>query len=446
MPLQVRSVPEPVVLPALSQPQVAYVHLAIVADGYRDLPLQLAIVADASRSMRIPIVDEDQFRELVRSSGAHEVLVDGVPVWQLGTPLASEMRARYPSPIDYTARALHSLIERLDQTDRLALIACASDAIVLAPSTPGDRRAELIAAIARLPALRLGETTNLAQGLQLALAQFVVTDEPAVRRIVLLTDGFTTDTTLCVAVAREAAARGITISTVGLGGAFEEELLTQLADLSGGRASFVHEASHIPTIIAAELESARQTSAQAVTMQMALPQTVTLRRITRLAPELSVLTPLSAEHGRRITLPLGDLRRGEAVRLLCEFLVAPGPPGSQRRLARLRVSSGQHEQPYDLIAHYELQATNPPPALLPIITRASIAHLHQRANLARQQGNYATAANLLRQLAARLRAAGETELAALALNEAITLAQTHQPSATGKELTYATRRLGEMGL
>lgn len=279
--------------------------------------------------------------------------------------------------------------------------------------------------------------------MQLALAQFVVTDEPAVRRVVLLTDGFTTDTALCVATAREAAMRGITISTIGLGGAFEEELLTQLADLSGGRASFVHDASHIPAIIAAELENARQTSAQAITMQMALPQTVTLRRITRLAPALSVLTPLSAEHGRRLTLPLGDLRRGEAVRLLCEFLVAPGPPGSQRRLARLRFSSGQHEQDHDLIAHYELQVTNPPPALLPIITRAAIAHLHQRANLARQQGDYTTAAKLLRQLAARLREAGETELAALAIAEAATLDQTHRPGATAKELTYATRRLGE---
>ncbi|MCS6887143.1 MAG: VWA domain-containing protein [Chloroflexus sp.] len=443
MALQVRYVPEPVALPALSQSQVAYVHLTIAADGYSALPLHLAIVADASRSMRIPIVDEDQFRELVRSSGAHEVLVDGVPVWQLGTPLAGETRARYPSPIDYTARALHSLIERLDRADRLALIACASDAIVLAPSTPGDRRAELVAAIARLPALRLGETTNLAQGLQLALAQFVVTDEPAVRRVVLLTDGFAADTTLCVAAAREAAARGITISTIGLGGAFEETLLTQLADLSGGRASLVHDASRIPAIIAAELDHARQTSAQAITMQMTLPQTVTLRRITRLAPALSVLTPLSAEHGRRLTLPLGDLQRGEAVRLLCEFIVAPGTPGSQRRLARIILSSGKHEHHCDLIAHYEARATNPPPELLPIIARATIAHLHQRASLARQQGDYATAANLLRQLAARLRETGEAELAALALAEATALDQTRRPAATAKELAYATRRLGD---
>ncbi|WP_322488376.1 vWA domain-containing protein [Chloroflexus sp.] len=441
--LRVQCDPQPLQLPPLTQPQVTYVHLVITAEGDHTLPLHLVLVADASRSMRIPIVDEHRFRELVRNGGAHEVLVDGVPVWQLANPLSSEARSQFPSPIDYTVRALHSVVERLTPDDQMAIIACASDALVLAPSTSGYRRTELIGAIARLPMLRLGESTNLAQGLQLALAQFVVTDQPAVRRVVLLTDGFTADTTMCTTLAREAATRGITISTIGLGSTFEETLLTQIADLSGGRASFGQEAGHIPMIISAELEHARQTTIHALSLHMTFPQTVTLRRITRLSPTLSVLTPVSTEHGRRLTLPLGDLCRGDSVRLLCEFLVAPGPPGSQRRLARLHFSSGQYEQHYDLIAHYELQATNPPPALLPIITRATIAHLHQRANLARQQGDYATAAKLLRQLAARLHEAGETELAALASAEAATLDQTHRPGATAKELTYATRRLGE---
>ncbi|ACL24045.1 vWA domain-containing protein [Chloroflexus aggregans] len=443
--LHVQCDPQPLQLPPLTQPQVAYVHLVISTQGDRTLPLHLVVVADASRSMRIPIVDEHRFRELVRNGGAHEVLVDGVPVWQLANPLSSEARSQFSSPIDYTVRALHSVVERLTPDDRMALIACASDALVLAPSTPGHRRTDLIGAIARLPVLRLGESTNLAQGLQLALAQFVVTDEPAVRRVVLLTDGFTTDTTMCTALAREAADRSITISTIGLGNTFEETLLTQIADLSGGRASFVQEAGHIPTIISAELEHARQTTIHALSLHMTLPQTVTLRRITRLSPTLSVLTPLSTEHGRRLTLHLGDLRRGDAVRLLCEFLIAPGTAGSQRRLARLRLRSGQHEQHHDLIAHYDPRATNPPPALLPLITHATIAHLHRRATLARQQGNHETAAVLLHRLAAHLRSLGETELATLALQEASTSGQIPLPNLTTKMLTYATRRLGEAG-
>lgn len=441
--LQIRCTPEPIVLPVLKQPQIAYLHLTVAATGYGGLPLHLAIVADASRSMRIPIVNEQQFRDLVRQSGAHEVLVDGVPVWQLSNPLSVEQRTLYPSPITYTTHALHSLIERLDHNDRLALIACASDAIVLAPSTPATRRTELVAALMRLPALRLGETTNLAQGLQLALAQFVTTDEATIRRIILLTDGFTSDPTLCISLAREAANRGITLSTIGLGGAFEEHLLIQLADLSGGRASFVHEASEIPAIIATELDSLRQITAQAITVQLTLPQTVALRWITRLTPDLTTLTPVSTEHGRKLTVYLGDLQRGEATQLLCAFLVAPGTADRQRRLARLRIMSGQSTIDHDVIAYYRPDAVNPPPTLLPIINRASIAILRQRAEQARQQGDYKTAAHLLRQLATRLHELAEPKLAALAIAEANNLMQQQQPGITAKELTYATRRLGQ---
>jgi hypothetical protein len=441
--LQIRCTPEPIVLPVLKQPQIAYLHLTVAATGYGGLPLHLAIVADASRSMRIPIVNEQQFRDLVRQSGAHEVLVDGVPVWQLSNPLSVEQRTLYPSPITYTTHAIHSLIERLAPHDRLALIACASDAIVLAPSIPATRRTELVAALMRLPALRLGETTNLAQGLQLALAQFVTTDEDIIRRIILLTDGFTSDTTLCISLAREAAARGITLSTIGLGGAFEEHLLIQLADLSGGRASFVHEASEIPAIIATELDSLRQITAQAITVQLTLPQTVAPRWITRLTPDLTTLTPVSTEHGRKLTVYLGDLQRGEATQLLCAFLVAPGTADRQRRLARLRIMSGQSTIDHDVIAYYRPDAVNPPPTLLPIINRASIAILRQRAEQARQQGDYKTAAHLLRQLATRLHELAEPKLAALAIAEANNLMQQQQPGITAKELTYATRRLGQ---
>ncbi|MEF3275974.1 MAG: VWA domain-containing protein [Chloroflexus sp.] len=442
MALQVRYAPEPIGLPALAQPQVAYAHVTIAAGIGNSLPLQMVIVADASRSMRIPIVSEEQFRELARSGGAHEVLVDGVPVWQLATPLTTESRASYPSALGYTSRALHSLIERLDKRDRLALIACASDAVVLAPATPGDRHSDLIAAVARLPSLRLGETTNLAQGLQLALAQSINSGEEAVRRIVLLTDGFTTDRTLCISLAREAATRGITISTIGLGGTFEEVLLTQLADLSGGRASFAREASDIPAIMAAELDAARRATTQAITVDVTLPHTVSLRHVTQLAPALTVLEPVSTEHGRRVTLYLGELQQGEETRLLWEFLVAPGPPNSQRRLARLRITSGSEMTQCDIIGHYTPNAVNPPPSLLPVISRAMIARLHYRATIARQRGDLIAASNALTQLATQLRAAGQNELAQIALSEAAAiLQQTPTPTLTAKELSYATRRL-----
>ena len=57
-----------------------------------------------------------------------------------------------------------------------------------------------------------------------------------VERIILLTDGFTIFPEACERLAREAATRGIAITTIGLGGEFQSELLTKIADLTGGRA------------------------------------------------------------------------------------------------------------------------------------------------------------------------------------------------------------------
>ena len=98
----------------LGEPQVCYVLLTVGATGDgATRPVNWALVADASRSMRIPIVDEAQFRALIREGGAQEMLVDGVPVWQLSGPVPPEVRSASRSALDHVARALHSVVERL---------------------------------------------------------------------------------------------------------------------------------------------------------------------------------------------------------------------------------------------------------------------------------------------------------------------------------------------
>src|SRR5690349_5764276 len=115
--------PNPVVAGLLYEPQLCYALLRVAASGAAPAaggarPVNWALVADASRSMRIPIVDERQFRDLIRDGGAQETLVDGVPVWQLSGPAPPEVRAASRSALDHVARALHSVVERLDERDR----------------------------------------------------------------------------------------------------------------------------------------------------------------------------------------------------------------------------------------------------------------------------------------------------------------------------------------
>jgi Ca-activated chloride channel homolog len=91
--------PNPIAAGLLSEPQLCYALLTVGAAGDAGArAVNWALVADASRSMRIPIVDEAQFRKLIRDGGAQEVLVDGVPVWQLSGPVPPDVRAQRARP------------------------------------------------------------------------------------------------------------------------------------------------------------------------------------------------------------------------------------------------------------------------------------------------------------------------------------------------------------
>ncbi len=450
MSLILRIQPDLIALPPRAQAQVCYALVSIAADaGGIAAPVNWALVADASRSMRIPIVNEEQFRELVRAGDVQEVLVDGVPVWQLSGPVPDEIRASAPSALDYTARALHSVVERLDQADRFSLVACAEQAQTLVPSTGGDRRADLVAGISRLRSLRLGERTDLARGMRLGLAELAHGATPSsVRRLILLTDGFTENPDDCLSLARQAAAAGVSVSTLGLGGEFQDDLLTALADLSGGRASFMRRADQIPAAVSAELDAARGVAAQSLSLEITLPQSVSLRRATRINPGLAPLEP-SGNDPRLQTLHLGDLERGAPIRLLLELLAPPEPPrpppgGARRRLCALTASSGSARISADIVAHYTAAATPPAPAILAAAGRAAAMRLQRRALDAAGSGDHIGAAGLMRAAAARLRDLGEPSLAEVALREAAALESTGQTTGVGRrELTYATRRLGE---
>ena len=449
MSLNLSLYPPELTLAPRTEAQIGYALVTLAADaGGGAMPVSWAVVADASRSMRIPIVNEEQFRELVRSGGAQEVLVDGVPVWQLSGPVPEAVRANAPSALDHTARALHSIVERLDRTDRLCLVACAEQALLLV-AADGERRADLVAGVARLRSLRLGEATDLAAGISLALAE-LRRDDAGVSRLILLTDGFTRDQEACLALAREAASLEVSVSTIGLGGEFQDGLLTRMADLSGGRAIYLRHAEQIPSAVAAELDAARAVSAQALSLTLELSRGVSLRHATRLSPALAPLEWSSANPtGRRLTLRLGDLERGAATRLLLEFWAPPVPPqtvagGPRMRLAALIANSGEASARADLVVHYTAQPAPLPPTVLSAAARASAARFQRRAAEAAAQGDSQNAARLLRAAAAQLHDLGEMSLANAALHEAEALATTGRGTGAGaRELTYATRRLGE---
>ncbi|NJN68678.1 MAG: VWA domain-containing protein [Chloroflexaceae bacterium] len=458
--------PSPLTLVLQSDPQLCYVLVEIGLDG-KTPPGQAvnwAIVADASRSMRIPIINEAQFRQMVRTHGAEEVLVDGMAVWQFTGPIPEEMRAQSPGALDYVVRALHSVVEQMGMADRFSLVACAEEAIVLVPTMSGAERAELIRGIEMLKQLNLGEKTDLASGLQLGRSELrkgrSTTHHPGlIERLLLLTDGFTQNPDGCLAMARLAAAEGITITTIGLGGDFQEEVLTRLADLSHGTAMFLRNADEIPQAVAQELAAARSVVARSVALTIRPGQQVTLYRATRISPFLGPTEPVHS-HPETWAIPLGNLERGTTIRVLLEMLVSALPSPSRftlaenqpRTLAQLALTTNRRSpstEPAAASDTINLVAVSTPhplplaPAVLNAAKRANTARLHEQAAAAASSGDNTRASRLLRTVATRLVELGETGLAETAHREAEALEQTGQISKFGaKELTYRTRRLG----
>lgn len=449
--------PDSLDLALLAKPQICYALLGIHTNPTNDAGCtrHYALVIDASRSMRIPIVDEQAFRELVRAGGAREILVDGVPVWQLTQPIPAAIRARTPGALDYTARALRTVIERLGQADCLTLIACAEQSEVLIAGACGLDHARLMQGIDRLTRIHPGQTTDLAQGIALGLAELARQHPQAgqlTRHLILLTDGFTQNDETCMALARQAVDMGIQISAIGLGSQFQHDLLTTLADLTGGRAIFLSDASAIPQAIAQELEYDWSVSTQSISLSLRLSQHTHLRRATRLTPELTTLEPLRPTE-REAILHLDGLSERNPTIILLEFLSPPVPsavppdssPIRRVRLARLQISNETlPDSSYDLVATYTPTPADLSPVVLNAVARVTAAHLQQRAFAAIESGDLDTGITLLRAMAARLHDLSETNLAGIALREATMVAQTGQMSEIGaSELRYGTRRLGQ---
>jgi Mg-chelatase subunit ChlD len=454
MTLHMSLLPAEPVLAYRQEPQICYVLVTLEAHSgsVRQQAANWVLVADASRSMRIPIISEAQFRQLVRTGGAHEVLVDGVPVWQFTAPVPPEIEAVSPSAIDHVIHALYTLVEQLQEHDRLALIACAEDAVLLASGTGRDGRAALLQSVGRLKEVSLGEQTDLARGMQMGLQQLRQQSggSASVRRLVLLTDGFTQNPDVCRELAHQAASEGIVVSTLGLGGDFQEDLLTALADICGGQAVFLRQADEIAQAVAHELVSARTVAAHALTLSFECSREVELRRATSISPTLASLTPVHSAPNQ-FRLHLGDLEPQAPARILLELVAPPIRHTSDQPVRRVRLArvAAMSESPattanLDIIAAYAAQAATPPAVVLDAAARANAARLQLRALEAAANGDQADAVRLLRSATARLSELGEHGLADLAQQEIAALEHTGHTTRLGaKELTYATRRLGK---
>ncbi len=443
--------PSRTALPAGAQPQLVYVLLQVQPGAGLSavrLPVNLALVVDRSQSMTIPNLTDEQFRELARKGGVREVLVDGIPVWEFRN-VSSGALSKFPSNLDFVILALRSAVERLQAQDRVSLVAFAARTKTLLAAEAGLDRGRLVQAVGQIEQLNLGDETRMAQGMAQGWREASRGMAPdRVSRMILLTDGFAADGQECLHQAQQAAASGLTISTVGLGLDFNEELLIAIADLTKGNAYLVSDPEEIPSVFARELSGVQSVGLRNLEVKLALVGGVELRRVHRVQPVISEMPQVRATGGSA-SIPLADLEAGEPQALILELVAPPRAPGSYR-LAQVVLAyddpahgaPGQKER-RDLVVQYEETLA---PALdavvMNVVERLSAHILQTRALQDAQAGNVTGATQKLQAAYTRLLGMGESELAEAARQEIDNLQQGGQVSAAGtKRLRYETRRL-----
>jgi Ca-activated chloride channel family protein len=273
-------------------------------------------------------------------------------------------------------------------------------------------------------------------------------------RLIVLTDGFTTDPDRCLQLAAQARDSAIAVSTLGIGTEFNERLLTTIADNSSGNGYFAKVPTEIPPAFSQELEAVQSITVRHLVARVRLSAGVELRRAHRVRPAIATLRDVPIDD-RLATFDLGDLEADRPPALLLELIVPtrsagafriaqvtlsydlPGPPGG---------SSGA-QATCEAVLEYTREAIPPlNPVVMNTVEKVSAFSLQTRALEDAEAGNVQGATSKLRSAATRLLDMGEVGLANAAEQEAQRLEREGQISAEGaKTLHYATRRLSENG-
>lgn len=222
--------------------------------------------------------------------------------------------------------AVKMVIDRLEPTDYISVVIFDDTAQVIIPSMPSNDKPGMKAAIDRI--MDAGGTT-MSLGMIQGLGELRRWNIPnAVNRMILLTDGVTYgDTERCRQLARDAAAGGIAIYPLGIGSDWDEGLLDDIGQLSGGMpAEFIRSPADAMTIFEQQLQSAVAVAVRNATMTLRLPAGVSPRKAVKVLPLIRDVDQSSLSD-RQVVVQLGDLEKDTPQSVLVELMIDPRPAG-----------------------------------------------------------------------------------------------------------------------
>jgi Ca-activated chloride channel family protein len=348
--------------------------------------------------------------------------------------------------IDRVRRATARAFDLLDSQDIASVEIFDHRTEVLLPAAPVDNKR---AAQQKISQIRDAGGTKIAPAIEKGLREIDRGGRAAIRRMVLLTDGQTENEKECLIQADDAAQRGVPITALGVGKDWNEDLLIDIANRSGGTADYIDQPDKIVDYFQNTVQRAQATVIQNANLTLRLVQGVTPRAVWQVYPLITNLgyRPVS---DRDVFVPLGELETGSGRSVLFELLVDPRPAGQYRiglieavydvpalglQAARVRA---------DIMLTYSnnpAQTAQVNAPVMNIVEKVSAFKLQTRALSDLQAGDVSGATQKLQSAVTRLLSQGEIELAQTMQQEIANLQQTGQLSSEGqKTMKFGTRK------
>jgi Ca-activated chloride channel family protein len=392
-------------LPASGSPQIGYLFVETQAAAATEaVPLNFCLVLDRSGSMQ-------------------------------GAKLAAMK--------DATKR----VIDTLTPQDVVAIVLFDDQTEVLLPATLAADKDAIKAQIDRIEEAGGTAMSGGMQAGQAELSKHQAADR--ISALLLLTDGQTWgDEDRCRTLARELGQAGVRITALGLGAEWNEKLLDDLAEATGGNSDYIADPAQITSSFQRAVRAAQGTVAQDARLLLRLARDVSPRAVHRVTPVIANLgyQPIGENE---VSVRLGSLESGEPASVLVDLLIGPHAAGSFR-LAQAELHytllnpSGEQVIKQDVLLEFatEEAAAQYNAPVMNLVEKVTAFKLQTRALSEAEAGNVAGATQKLRAAATRLLDLGELELARKTEEQAAQLEQGQAISAeTQKELRYATRRL-----
>lgn len=222
-------------------------------------------------------------------------------------------------------------LSRLGPDDIASVVAYNHEVEVLLPATRLTNPTLVREAIDRLYA---DGNTALYEGTRQGIAEaakFLARDK--VNRVILISDGLAnvgpSSPDEVAVLGREAAGKGITISTIGLGLGYNEDLMARLAYNSDGNHAFVERSGDLAGIFDKELGTVLSVAAQEITIEIDC--------LSGFRP-IRVLGREAVIDGRRVTVRYNQLYGGQEKYVLVELAVPEDAGLGERDVADVSVT------------------------------------------------------------------------------------------------------------